>query len=328
MFEFNANSLLLIVFASVAVGGLLYVFAYPLMSGEAKAEKRKAAFMAAAGARKVGEKPVDAGARRKQITDSLKELEARNKNKSVSLESRITQAGLNWTRQQFYIYSVLAAIGTAGLVFLLSREPIVTGCGAVIGGFGLPRWFLGFAAKRRVRKFIADFPDAIDIIVRGIRAGLPLGDCLRIIASETRDPIKTEFRMIVESTAMGLSAGEAVERLVARLPTAETSFFSIVIGIQQKAGGNLSEALANLATVLRERKKMKDKIAALSSEAKASAGIIGSLPFVVAGLVYLTSPSYISLLWTTMTGQLVMGGCAIWMAVGIFVMKKMVSFEI
>ncbi len=327
MFELNANSLLLIVFASVAVGGVLYVFAYPLLSGEAKAEKRKAAFMAPS-ARKVGDRQVDANARRKQVADSLKEIETRNKRSSVPLETKIAQAGLSWTRQQFFIYSAIAGILMAGLVFMLGNQPLVALGGAVIGSLGLPRWFIGFMAKRRINRFTEDFPDAIDIIVRGVKAGLPLGDCLRIIATETREPIKTEFRMIVESTAMGLSVGEAVERLVARLPTAETSFFAIVIGIQQKAGGNLSEALGNLAGVLRDRKKMKAKIAALSSEAKASAGIIGSLPFVVAGLVYLTSPSYISLLWTTQTGQLVMGGCALWMALGVFVMKKMISFDI
>jgi tight adherence protein B len=179
-----------------------------------------------------------------------------------------------------------------------------------------------------VKKFVDNFPEAIDIIVRGIKAGLPLGDCLQIIATEAQEPIKTEFRLIVESQSMGLSVAEAVERLIARLPIAETSFFSIVIGIQQKAGGNLSEALSNLAEVLRDRKKMKGKIAALSSEAKASAGIIGALPFVVTTLVYLTSPSYISLLWTTSTGELVIIGSALWMAAGVFVMKKMISFEV
>lgn len=327
MFELNANNLLLIVFSSIAVGGVLYVFAYPLLSGEAKADKRKAVFMEP-GARKVGDRQTDANARRKQVADSLKEIETRNKRTSVPLETKIAQAGLTWTRQQFFIYSAIAGILMTGLAYFLSGQLLIAACGAVIGGLGLPRWFIGFKAKRRIHRFTEDFPEAIDIIVRGVKAGLPLGDCLRIIATETREPIKSEFRMIVESTAMGLSIGEAVERLVTRLPTAETSFFAIVIGIQQKAGGNLSEALGNLAGVLRERKKMKGKIAALSSEAKASAGIIGSLPFVVSGLVYLTSPTYISLLWTTQTGQLVLGGCALWMALGVFVMKKMISFDI
>lgn len=326
--DFDLNSLILIVLAAVAVGGLLYVFVYPLLSGEAKAEKRKAALMTPTAMRKNLDKQVDANVRRKQIAESLKEIEARNKRKKVSLEGRIIQAGLNWSRRRFIVYSVISAIVTAGVTLVMTRHLTIAIGGALVGGFGLPAWFLQFAIKRRLRKFVDAFPDAIDIIVRGVRAGLPLADCLRIIASEAQEPIKTEFRLIVESQAMGLSVGEAVERFSTRIPIPETSFFAIVISIQQKAGGNFSEALANLSAVLRERKKMKGKIQALSSEAKASAMIIGALPFVVGALVYLTSPSYIMLLWTTLIGQLVMAACAVWMTVGILVMKQMVSFDI
>jgi len=328
MIHLGPDNLLLVALATIAAGGLLYVFAYPLLSGEAKAEKRKVAFLSPGTTRKITERQVDAGARRKQITDSLKEIETRNKRKKVSLEGKLIQAGLVWSRNTFILYSVIAAISFGFLLYLVERNLIVAVAATAVGGLGLPRWYVSFKAKRRVKKFVDGFPEAIDIIVRGIKAGLPLGDCLRIIASEAQEPIKTEFRMIVEAQTMGLSVGEAVERLIARLPIAETSFFSIVISIQQKAGGNLSEALANLADVLRDRKKMKGKIAALSSEAKASAGIIGALPFVVTALVYITSPTYISLLWTTSTGELVMMASGIWMAMGVFVMKKMISFEI
>jgi tight adherence protein B len=328
MSVFDINSLLLIGLAALAVAGLLYVFVYPLLSGEAKAEKRKATFMAPGTSRKIIEKQVDANARRKQIVDSLKELETRNKRKKVSLENRLIQAGLSWSRRTFIIYSVIIGLVSGILMFVIDNSPIIALGAAVVGGLGLPRWFLKFAAKRRVRKFVDAFPGAIDIIVRGVRAGLPLGDCLRVIAHEAQEPIRTEFRLIVEAQAMGLSVGEAVERLITRLPIAETSFFSIVISIQQRAGGNLSEALSNLSGVLRERKKMKSKISALSSEATASASIIGALPFVVTGLVYLTSPAYISLLWSTTTGQIVMAGSGLWMASGVFVMKKMISFDI
>jgi tight adherence protein B len=327
MDEIDINSLLLIGLAAVAVAGVLFVFIYPLLSGEAKAEKRKATFLAPGTARQINEKQVDANARRKQIVDSLKEIETRNKRKRISLEARITQAGLNWSRRRFIIYSIITGF-VLGIVMLgIDKNPLIALGAAVVGGAGLPIWFLKFVAKRRVRKFVKAFPEAIDIIVRGVKAGLPLVDCLRIIAHEMQDPLQTEFRLIVEAQAMGLSVGEAVERLIARMPIPETSFFSIVIGIQQKAGGSLAEALANLSAVLRDRKKMKSKIAALSSEAKASASIIGALPFVVAGLVYLTSPNYISLLWTTTTGQIVMACSGLWMAAGIFVMKKMVSFD-
>ena len=324
----SVDSLLVAGLSTIAVAGILYVFVDPLLSGEAKAEKRKAAFLAPSETRKLVEKQVDANARRKQITDSLKEIETRNKRKRVPLQGKIAQAGLSWSRRQFVIYSILVGLGFGIAMLMIDHNPILAFGAAIVGGVGLPLWFLQFAAKRRLQKFIDGFPDAIDIIVRGIKAGLPLADCLQIIANEAQEPIRSEFRMIVESQAMGLSVGEAVDRLIPRVPISETSFFSIVINIQQKAGGNLSEALGNLASVLRDRKKMKGKIAALSSEAKASASIIGALPFVVGGLVYLTSPAYMTLLWTTPTGQIVMAACAVWMALGIFVMKKMVNFDI
>jgi tight adherence protein B len=197
----------------------------------------------------------------------------------------------------------------------------------MIGAFGLPNWILGYLAKRRVAKFLIEFPNAVDVIIRGIKAGLPLGDCLRIIANEASEPVKTEFRLIVETQSLGLSLGESIERIVERVPTPEANFFSIVINIQQKAGGNLSEALANLSRVLRERKKMQIKIKAMSAEAKASAGIIAALPFIVATLVYLSSPKYIELLWITSTGRMVMAVCAFWMFIGVMSMKKMIAFD-
>jgi tight adherence protein B len=186
---------------------------------------------------------------------------------------------------------------------------------------------VNYCRKRRVKKFLEVFPQAIDIIVRGIKAGIPLGDCFRNIAVEGEEPVKTEFRYIVDTQSLGLTIPEAVERIVERVPTPEASFFSIVITIQAKAGGNLAEALANLSNVLRDRKKMKGKIKAMSAEAKASAGIIGALPFLVAFFVYLTSPAYISLLFTTSTGNMVLGCCAFWMGCGVFVMNKMINFD-
>jgi tight adherence protein B len=194
-------------------------------------------------------------------------------------------------------------------------------------GFGLPRWMLSFLKKRRERRFIEVFADAVDVIVRGVKAGLPLGDCLKVIASDAEEPVKSEFRAIVETQAIGMPLGEACTRLYESMPLAESNFFGIVISIQQKAGGNLSEALGNLSRVLRDRKKMKAKIRAMSMEAKASATIIGSLPVAVLILVYITSPNYIELLWTTELGRLMLAGCVVWMAIGVFVMKKMINFD-
>jgi Flp pilus assembly protein TadB len=194
-------------------------------------------------------------------------------------------------------------------------------------GFGLPRWLLAYLKKRREKNFLKALPDAVDVIVRGIKAGLPLFESIKVVAADAPEPLRSEFLAIIETQAIGMPLGEACARLFERMPLPEANFFGIVVAIQQKSGGNLSEALGNLSKVLRDRKKMADKIQAMSMEAKASAGIIGSLPPIVMLLVYLSTPDYISLLWTHPTGQLMLVGCVIWMSIGIFVMKRMINFD-
>jgi len=195
------------------------------------------------------------------------------------------------------------------------------------GAFGIPRWLLSFLKKRREGKFLEALPDAVDIIVRGVKAGLPLIDCIKMITLEAPEPLKTEFRLIMETQAIGIPLGEACSKLHERTPVPEANFFGIVVAIQQKAGGNLSEALGNLSKVLRDRKKMRAKIQAMSQEAKASAAIIGALPIIVMVLVYLTSPKYITLLFTDPTGNVMLAGSAVWMTMGVLVMKKMINFD-
>jgi len=198
---------------------------------------------------------------------------------------------------------------------------------AFAAGFGLPRWILGYLKKRREKAFLKALPDAVDVIVRGIKAGLPLFESIKVVAADAPEPLRGEFLAIIETQAIGMPLGDACTRLFERMPVPEANFFGIVIAIQQKSGGNLSEALGNLSKVLRDRKKMAEKIQAMSMEAKASAGIIGSLPPIVMLLVYLSTPEYISLLWTHPTGQLMLVGCVIWMGMGIFVMKRMINFD-
>lgn len=181
--------------------------------------------------------------------------------------------------------------------------------------------------KRRLKKFLEEFPNALDVIVRATRAGLPLNDGLRLIASEAVEPVKGEFKKVVEAQQIGLSIPEAVGKMPDSMPCPETNFFAIVIQIQSQAGGNLSEALNNLSKVLRDRKKMKAKVNALSMEAKASAAIIGALPFIVTFLVYLTSPLYMTLLFTSSTGHMLLGIAAVLMLTGIFIMKNMINFD-
>jgi tight adherence protein B len=196
-----------------------------------------------------------------------------------------------------------------------------------IGGFGLPRWYVGRRRTKRMNAFLEEFPNAVDVITRGIKAGLPLNDTIGIIATEAKEPVRTEFKKILETQKMGVPMTEAIQKLYKNVPLTEANFFGIVIAIQQSAGGNLSEALGNLSTVLRDRKKMKAKIQSMSSEAKASAGIIGVLPPAVMILIYLSTPDYIMLLFTTTTGNLILIGALIWMGIGIMVMKQMINFD-
>ena len=300
---------------------------FPSVFAEDVAQKRRDSIRSIGPKRVSNERVIDQAARRKQVADSLKEIENKSAKKKQTLQAKINQAGLEWTRNQFLLGSLGLGVVLAGLVFVLNGSLIVSALVLFVGAFGLPNWVLIYLRNRRLKLFRRAFPDALDVIIRGVKAGLPLGDCLRIIASDGTEPVKSEFRQIVQSQAIGLPVGEAVERLADRVPIPEAGFFAIVIAIQQKAGGNLSEALANLSRVLRDRKKMEGKIKAMSSEAKASAGIIGSLPFAVGFLVWLTSPHYIELLWTTSTGHMAVVGCLIWMSIGIGVIKKMISFD-
>ncbi len=320
------QALALFFLVAVAIGGVVWVFLYPLLSGERKAEQRietisKTRAAAAAGATRSSTK-----SRREQVEGSLKELEERQ-SKSVPLNLRIAQAGLGWTKQQFMLISV-AMSAVAFLLFLMVDAGLWAALAAAFAaGLGIPRWLLNFLKKRRETKFIAGFPDAVDTIVRGIKAGLPLLDSMRMISTEAEEPLRSEFRAILETQAIGIPIGDACGKLYERVPLPEANFFGIVISIQQKSGGNLSEALGNLSRVLRDRKKMKAKIQAMSMEAKASAGIIGCLPPAVMLLVYFSSPQYIELLWTHPTGRLMLAISAGWMATGVLVMRKMINFD-
>lgn len=320
------QTIVLFVLAAVAVGGLAWVFLYPSLSGERTVEKRTASVAQYQPVQRVARGHQKS--RREQVEESLKELEQREqKNRRLSLSQRISQAGLSWSKRQYILIS--AAFGIASFLAVLG-----TGLGLLpalglgfAASFGLPHWMLSYLKKRRENRFIDVFPDAVDVIVRGIKSGLPLADSLRVIASEGPEPVRSEFRTVLETQTIGIPLGDACQKLYERIPLPEANFFGIVIAIQQKSGGNLSEALGNLSKVLRDRKKMKGKIQAMSMEAKASAAIIGSLPPAVMGLVWLSSPKYIELLWTHPTGQLMLLGSAIWMLMGCLVMKKMINFD-
>ncbi len=322
----DPHRLLVSVMVTLAVGGVFYALAYPLLSGNAKADKRLSALRARS-PQQIADRTNDVAKRRRQVADSLKEIDARAKSKKLTLETKLMQAGLRWSKQKFFVISAIIGVVVALIGFVATGNLLMTIGLGIVGAAGFPAWLIKYLRNRRVKNFLKEFPAAVDIIVRGIKAGIPIADCLRNIANEAAEPVRTEFRAIVEAQMIGLSIPEAVERIVERVPTPEASFFAIVINIQAKAGGNLAEALSNLSNVLRDRKKMKGKIKAMSSEAKASAGIIGALPPLVTLFVYLTSPGYISLLFTTSTGHITLAICGLWMAMGIFIMKKMINFD-
>lgn len=270
--------------------------------------------------------------RRKQMADSIKALRekeaSRRKDNNVNtLPDKIKQAGFSFDPSVFWMGS--AALGvTALVVAFLAGLPYAAVAGiGFAAGLGLPRWLLGMAVGMRQKKFSMQFADAIDVIVRGVKSGLPLNECLRIIAAESPQPVGGEFARVVDNMQMGASVDKALERMYRRVPLPEVNFFSIVISIQQQAGGNLSEALGNLSGVLRSRKMLKEKIKALSSEAKASAMIIGSLPVAVMGLVYVTTPSYILELFTHPVGHMLLMIGAALMGLGIFIMRQMINFD-
>jgi tight adherence protein B len=322
----SQHSILIAILIMLSVAAAMYALAYPYLSGDIKGQKRASALLSGS-ERAVASRGADPAKRRKLIAESLKDVEQKSSRKA-SLEQRIAQAGLSISKEVFLATSAGLGMLFGTILFITNGSPLVAFGGALAATFGVPSWVLTFLRQRRIAKFIDAFPGALDIIVRGVKAGLPVADCFRVIAGEVDEPVRGEFRKIIESQSLGLSIAEATERFAERVPVPEASFFAIVINVQQKAGGNLSETLQNLSNVLRDRKKMKGKIKAMSSEAKASAGIIGSLPFLVGGAVWFMTPSYMMVLFTTPQGKFIIACSLLWMAIGVFIMRKMINFEI
>ena len=266
--------------------------------------------------------------RKKQIQDRLKQAEeSRQKRRGSRLRETLVFAGLSISPMQFLLYSFAVGAIITGFAATQRIPPIMLAAIAVIAFFGLPKFFLNFRIKRRLKKFIAALPDAIDIIVRGVRSGLTVGECLAIIGQESPDPVGPEFRLVNEAIKLGQPMGDALQRMSDRFPSPEFRYFTIVLGTQQQTGGNLAETLHKLTDVLRQRRKMRDKVQAMSSEAKASAGIIGSLPLFVMGALAFLSPEYIALLFTTSTGKFMLAICVCVMGTGVLVMRKMINFD-
>jgi tight adherence protein B len=318
----------LLAFVSIGGIGWVVVGAGDSANDGVRRAKALAKASAASSTSKRGGAQMTAENRRKQILTQLQDAERRERKARVSMRARLQQAGLSMSVRTFIIISVVAGILGVVLPFFIGLNIFIClGIGVVLG-VGLPRWVLGFLSKRRIKKFSMAFADAVDILVRGIKTGLPVNDCFKIIARESPEPLGGEFQRLLEELSVGMSLSEALDRMFSRMPTPELKFFCIVIAIQQKTGGNLAEALTNLTTVLRARRLMREKIKAMSSEAVASALIIGSLPPLVMAIVMVTSPSYMITMFTDMRGQFMLLGAGLWMFMGIMVMKKMINFKI
>lgn len=244
------------------------------------------------------------------------------------LRLRLAQTGKKWTMKQYLSASGGLAFTVMALIWLKGAPLYLALFAGLLMGAGLPHMVIGFLINKRIKQFTANFPDAIELLVRGLKSGLPVGETLNVVAKEIPGPVGVEFKMVTEKIKIGKTMEDALQETADRLGTAEFQFFVITLAIQRETGGNLAETLANLADVLRKRSQMKLKIRAMSSESKASAYIVGSLPFVVFGMVWSVNQKYLEGFFYE--PRLIIAGLigAVWMAIGVFIMAKMVSFEI
>ena len=330
----DLTALLIPLMAGVTIMAVIFAVAYPYISGGRQTEKRVAS-VTDTRIKKTGNarSAADVAAnRKKQVSDSLRNIEARQKAKErITLRTRLERAGFEPDPKPFWIASCICGLVCVGLIMLSMPNSPMMPMGALaaafIGTLGLPRYYLSKKIAKRQKKFVSELANSIDVIVRGVKSGLPLNECLQIIARESPEPICTEFREVVEQQRLGVSMADALDRLVQRMPVPEVKFLSIVIAIQQQAGGNLSEALGNLSGVIRDRSRMTMKVQALASEAKTSAMVLASLPPGVTAMIYITSPAYIEPLFNTRTGNIYVVFGLMWMGIGVLVMRKMINFK-
>jgi tight adherence protein B len=341
MFGIEPIVFLVMAFVMTAVGGIAYVILFPSIEKERNQERRlnmvQREIVVDSGIKLrksvvAGASGTDANKRRKTLEASMKAADKKRENrdqymKKPPLAIQMKQAGMSGNVTMFYVYSMIVGLVLTVMTGFLGLGLIYLPAIFLVGAFGLPRWFVARQRKKRVKAFLKEFPNALDVLVRAVKSGLPLNDGIRMLSQESQEPVRTEFQRVVDAQSVGKSIPQACLEMQETMPSAEAAFFGIVIQIQSQAGGNLSEALGNLSKVIRDRKKMLAKVQALSMEAKASAYIIGALPIIVGLLVYLSSPAYIMPLFTTSSGQITLAISATWMSIGILVMKQMINFD-
>jgi len=325
----NADSAILIVISAV-VGiillGVLAVMVTIAMRPKLRRKKRIDAIGSIASTGGISAKAE--GRRQKRIQDRIKGVSGEKQSEGFSdrIASALLQAGIQAQPTSFIL--VCVGLGIAGTLtaFLIGMDTIAIPAVGIAAGAGLPKFVLGYIAGKRQNEFTLHFAEAIDVITRGIQSGLPVGECLAVISREFEGPVGEEFTMIIEGQRLGMTLEDIMQRALKRVPTAEFKFFAIVLQIQKQTGGNLAGTLENLSEVLRDRKRMKDKIKALSSEAKSSAAIIASLPFAVLGLLSIVNPPYVAVLFNEGIHLVYIGLGT--MAFGVFVMNQMINFDV
>ncbi len=261
--------------------------------------------------------------------DRLRELQDDAKAmKNAGMRTKLEQAGIGLSPAAYVMRFQLIALVILGVAVFLSLPLLpAVGVAALIALFG-PKFYLNGRVVKRTQKFLEHFPAAIDVLVRGVQAGMPVNESLRVIGEEISEPVGGEIRRVVNATQLGQNLEDALEGLAERVPSTDVNFFRTVLSIQKQTGGNLAESLGNLAEVLRERQKLKKKVRALSSEARMSAIIIGSLPFAVTLMLHFLQPEYLNVLFTDFRGQVMIGVGLVWMSFGVLMMRAMIKFEV
>lgn len=267
--------------------------------------------------------------RRADLAKKLQESGSGKAKKKDGLKVALMQAGLeNVPVKKFWISSAVFAVVFSLIVKLMGMAPVVVVLAAVTGFLGIPRLFLKIRKSRRQKKFLEDFADALESIVRLLKAGMPVGEAISMVAREFTGPVGEEMAKVYDEQKIGIPLAEACLKAAERMPLPEMQMFATGISIQQQTGSSLSEILTNLSKVIRARFRLKRKVQALSAEAKASAAIVGSLPIIVAGGLYLINPDYMEPLFYTTKGKMYLTGAICWMSMGILVMRQMINFKV
>lgn len=262
------------------------------------------------------------------VGKKLKDSGADKPQRKGGLRDMIQQAGLKISLMQYWLYAAFSAVMVFGFCKLFGLSFAATWLFTLFGLLGLPRFVLRFKAGRRQKRFLTEFPDALDAMVRLLKAGMPAGEAIAMAAREFIGPVGDEMNYLYEQQRIGTPMAEAAERAAQRMPIAEMQMFATALAIQMETGASLSEVLTNLSGVIRARFKLKRKVIALSSEARASAMIIGALPIMVATLLNIVNPTYMDMLFHDRTGNVLLWGCGVWMSLGILVMRQMINFRV